>query len=134
MALKAGRVGVKSDQVDSTGKIISGGGGGGGSAKHVYSTEEQIIGKWIDGKDIYEIVLELTSNSADVSDLNIDKLIHIDAIGSESAGYTGNLWTICSVSGADYRNVFINASTSKVSIGGNYPCIYAILQYTKKEV
>lgn len=30
MALKAGRVGVRPDQVDSTGKVISSGGGGGG--------------------------------------------------------------------------------------------------------
>lgn len=28
------------------------------SIEHVYSTSEQIVGKWIDGKDIYEITIE----------------------------------------------------------------------------
>ena len=30
------------------------GGGGGGSAMHVYSTEEQVVSTWIDGRPIYE--------------------------------------------------------------------------------
>lgn len=32
--------------------------GGGGSSFHVYSTEEKIVGKWIDGSNIYERVIE----------------------------------------------------------------------------
>ena len=30
------------------------GGGGGGDSKHHYSTEEQIVGTWLDGSPIYE--------------------------------------------------------------------------------
>ena len=34
---------------------VGGGGGGGG---HTYSTTEQVVGTWIDGSPVYEIVLE----------------------------------------------------------------------------
>lgn len=34
---------------------------GGGSSEHTYSTTEQKIGKWIDGKDLYERVVHLNS-------------------------------------------------------------------------
>lgn len=41
---------------------------GGGSSEHNYSTEEQKIGKWIDGKDLYEITVSTTTPStADTS-------------------------------------------------------------------
>lgn len=36
--------------------ITYGGGGGTGNASNKYSTEEQVIGTWIDGKPIYRIV------------------------------------------------------------------------------
>lgn len=34
--------------------------GGGGSSIHVYSTEEKVVGKWIDGRDVWEKTFELT--------------------------------------------------------------------------
>ena len=40
------------------------GGGGGGSSGHNYSTEEQIIGTWIDGSTLYEKTISVQSNSA----------------------------------------------------------------------
>lgn len=58
------------------GKEISGG-------LHEYSTEEQIIGKWIDGKPIYEKVINMgylpnsSSINIDVSELNIDNIIEL---------------------------------------------------------
>jgi hypothetical protein len=33
--------------------------GGSGSSEHTYSTEEQVIGTWIDGKTIYEKTIDL---------------------------------------------------------------------------
>lgn len=33
----------------------------GGSSSHIYSTTEQVVGKWIDGKPIYEIVIDCGS-------------------------------------------------------------------------
>ena len=42
--------------------IKDAGGGGGGSSSHNYSTTEQVIGTWIDGKPLYEITLNPTVN------------------------------------------------------------------------
>ena len=36
----------------------------GGSSSHNYSTTEQVVGKWIDGKPIYEITFDLGSDKA----------------------------------------------------------------------
>ena len=52
---------------------------------HNYSTEEQIVGTWIDGKPIYEKVINsgyLTNNSItiDVSHLNINDVIQLKGI------------------------------------------------------
>lgn len=40
-------------------------GGGGGSSKHEYSTEEQEVGTWIDGKTMYERTFILKENGED---------------------------------------------------------------------
>lgn len=37
--------------------------GGGNSDYHTYSTTEQVVGKWIDGSDIYEKILDFGSNT-----------------------------------------------------------------------
>lgn len=60
-------------------------GNGGSTAENVYSTEETICGKWIDGKQIYRKVITGTfvvdSGNAlvftNVSDLKIDRLINL---------------------------------------------------------
>lgn len=57
----------------------------GSAAENVYSTEETICGKWIDGKQIYRKVITGTfavdsGNAlvfANVSDLKIDRLINL---------------------------------------------------------
>ena len=54
-----------------------------GNDLHEYSTEEKVVGKWIDGKPIYEKVINsgylLNSGtiSIDVSSLNIDSFIQL---------------------------------------------------------
>lgn len=68
--------------------------GGGGSALHVYSTEEKVVGTWIDGKPLYEksfigsisenrnwIVLDTTD------DLNIEQICHEKANWMSTDGY-----------------------------------------------
>lgn len=58
---------------------------GGGSSSHDYSTQEQVVGTWIDGKPLYEITLNfgsISANSAktiDVSSLNIDYVTSFDS-------------------------------------------------------
>ena len=52
---------------------------------HEYSTEEKVVGKWIDGKPIYEKVINGTiigspadwTNFYDCTNLNIDNMINI---------------------------------------------------------
>ena len=55
-----------------------------GVPAHHYSTEEQVIGTWIDGKTLYEKTFTVTSftyedwiNAVDVTSLNIDKCLKI---------------------------------------------------------
>lgn len=60
-------------------------GGGSSATENVYSTEETVCGKWIDGKTIYRKVIvgklaEESSNGivfANVSDLKIDRVINL---------------------------------------------------------
>lgn len=51
--------------------------GGGGSSGHNYSTTEQVIGTWIDGKPLYEktFVQQLsgTTGTIDISALNVSE-------------------------------------------------------------
>jgi hypothetical protein len=66
---------------------------------HTYSTTEQVIGTWIDGKPIYEISFILTSpsyntstNVVDVTNFHIDTLISLEGTinTSTNAVATGN--------------------------------------------
>lgn len=56
-------------------------GSGGGSALHVYSTEEKVVGTWIDGKTLYEktVVYEgaLKTNTTIYQDESINEVIEI---------------------------------------------------------
>lgn len=45
----------------NAGLSSSGGGGGGGSSSHNYSTNEQVIGTWIDGSTVYEKTVAFTT-------------------------------------------------------------------------
>lgn len=47
--------------------IKDAGGGGGGSSSHNYSTTEQVIGTWIDGKPLYEITQNIGQLTQDTS-------------------------------------------------------------------
>ena len=73
-------------------------------AKEVYSTEEQVVGTWIDGKPIYRKVISLNcptcsdngvfaDATTDVSSLNIDfimfKYVNISTSNGELLDYNG---------------------------------------------
>ncbi len=107
--------------------------------EEIYSTEEQIIGKWIDGKPIYRKVFTGTTNGSNntiiaKTTLNIDKLINSNGImynsgvqinigKSESIGNTnGNtrVWI-------NNENVVFTVG-SDLTIGFSY---IAVLEYTK---
>ena len=68
--------------------------GEGGSNMHEYSTDEQIVGTWIDGRSVYEktykttltnVPQETPQNIADLSSLNIEEIISIEGSCSYSA-------------------------------------------------
>ena len=98
-----------------------------------YSTTEQNTGKkWIDGKPIYQIsTLASGSDLFDVNTLSIDKLIKVEALGSDYSGYDGNKWTIEGVSSDSSRLIYWNSSSGKITYAGSYPIYVATIWYTK---
>ena len=60
---------------------------GGDTGGNIYSTDETVIGTWIDGRPIYRKVFTTNSNDIDVTDLNIDVPIRFDAYGTFDGGY-----------------------------------------------
>lgn len=109
-----------------------------GGYAHHYSTEEKVIGTWIDGKPIYEIVKPITTTSGnynfDVSSLNIDFLvdlrIQIKNVNVDTY-VNGTYWQATD----DYFNYYMN-STKQIIIfrsgaGYSYGTGHVILQYTK---
>ena len=55
---------------------------GSGSEWHEYSTEEKVVGKWTNGKTLYEKTITFTPNSSlytvDVSSLNINDCVYLN--------------------------------------------------------
>ena len=106
------------------------------SQQHEYSTEEQIVGKWIDGKPIYEKVINVENFIIGENEITLENL---DTI----INYSGSLIL---TDYANYKRVFPyiqNNSTSKVVINhynetkfvvaSAFTCntINIIIQYTK---
>lgn len=108
--------------------------GGGGSYSHDYSTNEKVVGKWIDGSPVYEKTydcgnnpVELVSNAwsnTPIPNNNIGLIIDIKCIHANGTHFS-----------------FIAANTDNVSPGVvqvinvrsvNAWCRYFIIRYTKK--
>lgn len=103
-----------------------------------YSTEEQKIGTWIDGKPIYRkvIVKTITRSGNNVFSLssvgleNIDKYVTLKSISNGNPinedYYTTN---------ADLLRTLINYDGLHIQLGTNYPSVpclvYTIVEYTK---
>ena len=67
--------------------------GGGGSDPHQYSTVEQIVGTWIDGKDVYEVVSKEKPENCTVMNKITTEIIagmgdnnEIEVVGVSNAG------------------------------------------------
>ena len=68
--------------------------GGGSGSSHTYSTSEQLIGKWIDGKDLYETTIVQTSGFSTSYSLphgiaDIDEIVKVDGLFQSG---NGNYW------------------------------------------
>ena len=92
---------------------------------NVYSTDETIIGRWIDGKPIYRKVIQKPTNGMDISSLNIETPIKMEACIYVA---NGNMYFIKSgPEPGETRFCFIQNNTLQVTPGS----IYAVLEYTK---
>ena len=119
---------------------------GGGSSSHNYSTNEQVIGTWIDGKPVYEKTLEINnidmgnvngtkttiphgiSNFKDLVDLrmNCPKL----GVSSKDELFDGNNGNAIAHFRVNATNVYCQAGSAWYS-GSADRYWYIILQYTK---
>lgn len=91
---------------------------------NVYSTDETIIGRWIDGKPIYRKVIQKPTNGMDVSSLNIETPIKMEACIHDA----GNMYFIKSEpEPGETRFCYLQNNTLQVTEGS----LYAVLEYTK---
>lgn len=132
--------------IESDGKLSVTGGGGGGSSL-VFSTNEQEVGVWIDGKKLYQITLELITGSSQATLLIPLSLPNIDSYfidGSHSyvvgSGTNNNIQLVpCNVQldtrnfGCDLvkvNNVWNFRYSNRNSLYLNRP-MFVTIQYTK---
>lgn len=124
-------------------------GNSGTGAENVYSTEETVCGKWIDGKPIYRKVIIGTlakdnGNSlvfANVSDLNIDRAINLygnmiekqDVHIMLQTSYDGTNGLIAAVNMA-YNGKTKNIDYNFLNNNGTYSgcTVYVVIEFTKK--
>lgn len=103
--------------------------------KQTYSTEEIIIGKWVDGKLLYRRVLEgVTEASANITLTYIQDLdALIDIRGVTGAGYKGGMsWVNLGVTPQEYRQVYVNGNMLGIVQAKPEAISYKIiLEYTK---
>lgn len=115
------------------------------STEENYSTGEQIVGTWIDGKPLYQRVFQLTStanamDSVDVSALNIEELVELRAkvsLTSSSGDYQIIISSNAYGQSAGSQNYVGYLETTKVLYGS---CVnnatqkkwdWIIVKYTK---
>lgn len=114
------------------------------SAKHVYSTNEQVVGKWVNGHDVYEktfIIPNPTMNTIvniDMSNLNIDRLLsfngtYIRVVGSLNFVYKlgsyedSRIYSWVRYDGStNYLNYYIQHNSAE-----SIENLYVIVRYTK---
>lgn len=106
---------------------------------HNYSTEEKVVGKWIDGKPLYEKTVYFgsgtLSNRASVSfeNMNIDKIMVIS--GTFEDTIDGQLSIPVYLDGTLHVGFYCNRSgillTFSGAFNGRISNAYAIIQYTK---
>jgi len=114
------------------------GGGGGGSSTHEYSTDEQVVGKWIDGSDLYEKTIHITTSvTSGATIATIDSLNEICFAQGTFKTSNGFTRIIGYNDGAQYMTVYADANAIKVIFTGVFASgqpitsIKLLVQYTK---
>lgn len=105
-----------------------------------YSTNEQVIGKWIDGKNIYRKTYQVTNISSsnvdlvDISDLNIDTIVKLYGFIRSNLGMCMPM--PLTDSSTNYNVLFLGGSKirGRVVFGtsGSVRDCYVTIEYTKK--
>ena len=99
-----------------------------------YSTDEQIIGTWIDGKRLYRKCYDagayINNIDWDVSALHIDRLVNSEVLGADSDSSANPQWVISNVSANFDRLCYLDANNHIVT-SGNFYKRYIIIEYTK---
>lgn len=111
--------------------------------RSVYSEQEKLVGKWLDGKPIYQktIIVQpeinVTDAIIDISALNVDKIIKIEGSMLTDGG-NSYISIPAYYSNAAYNSVYYNVSAKQVHLrlGPQYynystNVAYITLQYTK---
>ena len=114
------------------GKYRTSNGGGGGGSGHDYSTTEQVVGTWIDGKPIYELVVEFTTTVYfSTSWINLGTgIVPVNGVAIDGRIIdTSNQCHPCGVSVAS--NLYIYIPSSGISNFSSRVIQYLIIQYTK---
>ena len=100
---------------------------------HEYSTEEKVVGKWIDGKPIYEKVINVENfiiGNNEISLENLDTIINY----SGSLIISGNKRVFPFIQNNTSSKVIINDyNNTRIVVNSAFNCntIYIAIQYTK---
>lgn len=108
---------------------------GGVGSGNVYSTEEKVVGTWIDGKPIYRKVFDYSnelwsSGNKDISNLNIEQITSSYFIGCDNADGSGHQWAQGTI-GNSTRLLYFANDYSVMKREGAFYYKYVILEYTK---
>ncbi len=107
-----------------------------------YSTEETIIGTWIDGKPIYRKVIDFgalpnsTTKTYNTGDLKIDTLINMNGMSESTTGFISGIPFVY-IDNVNYGiSIQYNKNTNQISVKTGYDRsaqtkTYIILEYTK---
>lgn len=88
----------------------------GANSLHNYSTDEQIVGKWIDGSTLYEKTISTNSSSVDLTSLGISTLAKIEGVIQHT---NGKVTPISYESGAaDWAVPVYDVSSKILSLAG----------------
>lgn len=99
----------------------------------VYSTEEMIVGRWIDGKPLYQKTIQLqNTNNYDLSDIPVDKMINLSGTLCNNDN-TLMIFTSSYINGSFSLTAYYDNSDKFIhlKIPSNFKWAYITIQYTK---
>ena len=108
------------------------------SRRMKYSTEEQLVGEWIDGKHVYQKTVHLTSLNATWAEVahnivNINQVCNINGVVGDNTAMFATGGCVSN----EYERIFfqVTATHVKCYVAGNNSLVnkpvYVTIQYTK---